>query len=149
LDDILWTSSAHGTLYVVDIGAAQVLPKVSTSALYKVTGPFAANTVIAANDGVGDEVVTVNLTNGKLTPFIRGLQRTKGLVYLNSNNTQTQLPLNGSSAAKASSTTATVRESGSSNGALIIISVLLGLVIMGAAGFRRYGRDQTSPQNGA
>src|SRR4029077_6164073 len=115
LDDILWTSAPHGTLYVADIGPAQVLPKVSISALYKVTGPFVTNTVLAANDGVGDEVVTVNLTNGKLTPFIRGLQRTKGLVYVNPDNTQTQLPLNGGSAAKAAVTTATTIETGSSD----------------------------------
>jgi hypothetical protein len=145
LDDLLWTSAPHGTLYVVDIGPAQVLPKVSISALYKVTGPFVTNTVIAANDGLGSELVTVNLNNGKLTPFVTGLQRTKGLVYLNPDNTQTQLPLNGASAAKAAATTATTLESGSSNIALIIASLLVAaLAIVGGGGYWYTRRERTS-----
>ena len=147
LDDLLWTSAPRGTLYVVDIGPAQVLPKVSISALYKVTGPFATNTVIAANDGVGSELVTVNLNNGKLTPFVTGLQRTKGLVYLNPDNTQTQLPLNGSSGVKAASTTATTVETGSSDTALLIASLLVaGLAIVGGGGYWYVRRGRASPQ---
>lgn len=95
LDDLLWTSSPGGTLYIIDHGPKEALPKISASALYKVTGPFVKNTVLASNDGVSSQVVTVNLTNGKLTPFARHLITTKGLVYLNPNGTQTLLKLAG------------------------------------------------------
>jgi hypothetical protein len=83
LDDLLWTTAPAGTLYVVDFGVPAELPKTAASALWKVTGPFTTNTVLASNDGVSDQVVKVNLTTGALTPFIRHLKTTKGLVYLN------------------------------------------------------------------
>src|SRR6202035_876268 len=112
LDDLLWTTSSGGTLYVVDKGPTSSLPAVSASALYKVTGPFVKNTVLASNDGVGDQVVAVNLTNGNLTPFVQHLNTTKGLVYVDPSGSMTQLALNGSTltpvATKSSS-------SGSSN----------------------------------
>jgi hypothetical protein len=131
LDDLLWTTSGGGTLYVVDKGPTSNLPAVSASALYKVTGPFAKNTVLASNDGVGDQVVTVNLTNGNLTPFVQHLQTTKGLVYLNADGTQTQLPLNGSSSAPASSAS---KSSGSDN-TLTIVLIIIGVVILGGLGY--------------
>ena len=135
LDDILWTSAPSGTLYVVDHGPTSNLPAVSPSALYKVTGPFAANTVLASNDGVGDQVVTVNLANGKLTPFVQHLNTTKGLVYINPDGTQTQLPLNGASATRVSAVkTGAVTpkvSSGSSNTALIIAIIAVVVVLLG------------------
>jgi hypothetical protein len=149
LDDLLWTTSPGGTLYVVDKGPTANLPKTSASALYKVTGPFATNTVLASNDGVGDEVVTVNLTNGKLTPFVRGLQTTKGLVYVDAAGTQTQLTLNGSTAAPAastkttSSTSSSKASSGSSNTALIIVIIVVVVLLAGGGGYW-YMRSRTA-----
>lgn len=156
LDDILWTSSAHGTLYVVDKGPTENLPKESASALYKVTGPFVPNTVLAANDGVSDQVVKVNLTTGALTPFVRHLQTAKGLVYVDSSGTQTQLPLNGTpvsgtatssgsstSAAAAPSSTTHKSSSGSSNTALIVVIIVVVLLVLGGGGYAvsRRGRS--------
>jgi hypothetical protein len=143
LDDILWTTSTSGTLYVVDKGPTVNLPAVSPSALYKVTGPFTKNTVLAANDGVGDQVVSVNLTNGKLTPFVRHLQTTKGLVYLNPDGSQTQLALAGAAAATTSTTpttgapttTTAAKKSSSSNTGLIIGIIVAVLLIAGGGGF--------------
>lgn len=151
LDDILWTTSAAGTLYVVDKGATAALPAVSASALYKVTGPFVKNTVLAANDGVGDQVVTVNLTNGKLTPFVQHLQTTKGLVYLDPSGTQTQLALNGATAVSgtpttgAPGTTTTAKKKSSSDNTALIVIIIAALLLLGGGGFaasrrRRSGR---------
>jgi hypothetical protein len=131
LDDILWTTSASGTLYVVDKGPTTVLPKVSASALYKVTGPFTKDTVLAANDGQGDQVVTVNLSNGNLTPFVQHLQTTKGLVYLNADGTQTQLPVNGSSSTPVSTSTS----KSESDNTLTIVLIIIGVVILGGLGY--------------
>jgi hypothetical protein len=147
LDDLLWTTSPGGTLYIVDHGPTVNLPKVAPSALWKVTGPFTPNTVLASNDGVGDEVVTVNLTNGQVTPFVRHLQTTKGLVYLNSDGTQTQLPLNGATAvpvSASSSSTATTSASssgGSSNTALIVIIIVVVLLAIGGGGYAMMRRS--------
>ena len=131
LDDLLWTTSAGGTLYVVDKGPTSSLPAVSPSALYKVTGPFAKNTVLASNDSVGDQVVTVNLANGNLTPFVQHLNTTKGLVYLDPSATQTQLALAG---ATGSAITSTGKGSGSAD-TLTIVLIVIGVVILGAAGY--------------
>jgi LPXTG-motif cell wall-anchored protein len=138
LDDLLWTTSSAGTLYVVDHGPTTVLPKVSQSALYKVTGPFATNTVLASNDGVGDQVVTVNLTNGKLTPFVQHLNTTKGLVYLDPSGTQTALTLNGSTTTPASTTTTSTtpkKKTSSSNTALIVIIIVVVVALLGGGGY--------------
>jgi hypothetical protein len=145
LDDLLWTSQPAGTLYVVDYGVPAVLPKVAASALWKVTGPFKTNTVLAANDGVGDQVVTVNLNSAALTPFIRHLNTTKGLVYLNPDGSQTALPLNGAAAVPVSNTTPTTKtnkSSGSSNTALIVVIVVVVLLLAGG-GFAAMRRRST------
>jgi hypothetical protein len=125
LDDLLWASSNGGTLYVVDKGATAVLPAVSSSALYKVTGPFVKNTVLAANDGIGDQVVTVNLANGNLTPFVQHLTTTKGLVYVDASGTTTALALNGSSTASAG------KGGGSSDTGLIVGIIAAAVVVLG------------------
>ena len=91
LDDIRWATSNRGSLYVANNAGAVA----GGSAIYKVTGPFAKNTVLASNDGVGDQVVTVNLTTGAFTPLVRHLTQTQGLVYLDASGTQTELALNG------------------------------------------------------
>jgi hypothetical protein len=143
LDDILWTTSPAGTLYVVNLGTPAVLPKEAHSNLWKVTGPFTTNTALASNDGVGDEVVTVDVTNGKLAPFIRHLETTKGLLYLNPDGTQTQLPLNGATAVPVSAsasntssgTSTSTKSSGSSNTALIVIIIVVVLLIIGGGGY--------------
>jgi hypothetical protein len=126
LDDLLWATSAGGTLYVVDKGATSVLPAVSASALYKITGPFTKNTVLAANDGVGDQVDTVNLTNGNLTPFVQHLNTTKGLVYVDASGSPTALALNGSTSSPTKSSS-----KGSSDTGLIIGLIAAALVLLG------------------
>jgi hypothetical protein len=145
LDDLLWATSNGGTLYVVDKGATASLPAVSSSGLYKVTGPFVKNTVLASNDGVGDQVVTVNLTNGNLTPFVRHLNTTKGLVYVDASGSPTQLPLNGSGAVPASSTSTTSSSGGSSNTGLIVAIVVVALALLAGGGYWlvRRGRTET------
>jgi hypothetical protein len=125
LDDLLWATSDGGTLYVVDKGATASLPAVSSSALYKVTGPFVKNTVLASNDGVGDQVVTVNLTNGNLTPFVQHLNTTKGLAYVDASGSTTPLTLNGSPAAT------TTKSGGSSDTGLIVGIIAAALVLLG------------------
>jgi hypothetical protein len=96
LDDIRWATSDSGGLYVVNNGGMVA----GGSAIYKVTGPFKKNTVLASNDGLSDQVVTVDLTTGALTPFVRHLTQTTGLVYLNASGTQTELALNGGGSKK-------------------------------------------------
>jgi hypothetical protein len=125
LDDLLWSTSNGGTLYVVDKGPTSTLPAVSASALYRVTGPFVKNTVLASNDGVGDQVVTVNLTNGNLTPFVQHLNTTKGLVYVDASGSSTQLALNG-----ATSSPRTKSGSASSNSGLIVGIVIAALLVL-------------------
>jgi hypothetical protein len=146
LDDIRWTTSDAGALYVVNNGGT--VP--GASSIYKVTGPFKKNTVLASNDGVGDQVVTVNLRSGALTPFIRHLTTTKGLVYLDPSGTQTELPLNGATATPVSSTkpstgttTTSTQKSSSSNTALIVIIIVVVLALLGGGGYALSRRRQT------
>jgi hypothetical protein len=141
LDDLLWATSNGGTLYIVDKGPTSVLPAVSSSALYKVTGPFVKNTVLAANDGVGDQIVTVNLTNGNVTPFVQHLNTTKGIAYVDPSGSQTQLALNGTT----STPTATTSSSGgSSNTGLIIGIIAAALIVLGGGGYLLMRRGQTA-----
>jgi hypothetical protein len=139
LDDLLWATSAAGTLYVLDKGATSSLPAVSASALYKVTGPFAKNTVLASNDGVGDQVVTVNLVNGSLTPFVQHLNTTKGLVYVDASGSPTELPLNGATSSPAASS-----KNGSSNTGLIVAIIIIALIAVGGGGYWFLRRGQTT-----
>jgi hypothetical protein len=147
LDDLLWTSAPSGTLYVVDLGVPAVLPKTAASALWKVTGPFTTNTVLASNDGIGDQVVTVNLNTGALTPFIRHLNTTKGLLYLNPSGSPTQLSLNGASAVPVSSTTTIPKKAGggSSNTVLIVVIIVVVLLLLAGGGYAlmRRGKGAT------
>jgi hypothetical protein len=134
LDDILWTTSPAGSLYVANLDA-----KPGASAIYKVTGPFAKDTVLASNDGQGDQVVAVNLNTGNLTPFVRHLTTTKGLVYLNSDGSQTALTLAGSTSTPTSGTTSTSTTSskggGSDNTALIVVIIVVAVLLVGGGGF--------------
>ncbi len=138
LDDLLWTTAPAGTLYVVDFGVPAELPKTAASALWKVTGPFTTNTVLASNDGVSDQVVKVNLTTGALTPFIRHLNTTKGLVYLNPDGSHPQLTLNGAAVVPVPNTTTSRNSNGPNNTArtvaitvvLVLLVVVRGLAIM-------------------
>ena len=140
LDDLLWATSNGGTLYVVDKGPTAVLPAVSSSALYKVTGPFTTNTVLASNDGIGDQVVTVNLTNGSLTPFVQHLNTTKGLAYVDATGSATALPLNG-----AASGSGTSSSGGSSNTGLIVGIIIV--VLAALAGSAYWMRRRASPSS--
>lgn len=145
LDDILWTTSASGTLYVVDNGGTTA----GASAIYKVTGPFVKNTVLASNDGLPNQVVKVDLTTGALTPFAQHLTTSKGLVYLDPAGTQTPLPLAGAptavaSTGKTSSSPAKSTASGSDNTVLIVVIIVAALVILGGGGFA-VSRRRPSP----
>jgi hypothetical protein len=134
LDDLKWATSGGGTLYVVDFGAGTP----GKSAVYKITGPFVKNTVFASNDSLSDQVVKVNLATGALTPFVRGLNVTKGLVYLDPTGTETQLSLTGGQKPASSSigTTNSPKKAstGSSNTALIII-IVAAVLALGAGGY--------------
>jgi hypothetical protein len=155
LDDILWTTSNAGTLYVVDKGPTASLPAVSAGALYKVTGPFTKDMVLASNDGIGDQVVTVNLNNGNLTPFVQHLNTTKGLVYVDASGSQTPLTLNGSSATPVSSSTpaspaattpsstTTKSSGGSSNTGLIVAIIVVALALLAGGGYWLMRRSGT------
>ncbi len=133
LDDIRWATSDGGTLFLVNNGGTVA----GGSAIYKVTGPFKKDTVLASNDGVSDQVVTVNLTTGALTPFVRHLTTTKGLVYLDASGTETQLPLNGATPAATTggSSTTAKKSGGSDNTALILIVIVATVLLLGAGGF--------------
>jgi hypothetical protein len=87
LDDIRWTTADSGTLYIVDKGAPVTM---GASALYKVTGPFVPGVALASNDGVPNQVVTVNLATGALTPFVSNLTLAKGLVYVDPSGAETR-----------------------------------------------------------
>jgi hypothetical protein len=142
LDDLLWATSDGGTLYVVDKGATSTLPAVSHSALYKVTGPFVKNTALASNDGVGDQVVTVNLNNGSLTPFVQHLNTTKGLVYVDASGSTTQLALNGGGEAASGATGTRTSSKGSSDTGLIV-GIIAGVLVVLGGGYwlmRRGGK---------
>jgi hypothetical protein len=91
LNDIRWATSKGGAFYLIRRGTQTPLAK---SSLYKVTGPFVKGAAYATTaDG---ELVQVNLSTGKLTPVVRGLGTSVGLVYVNPDRTVTQLPVNGS-----------------------------------------------------
>jgi hypothetical protein len=91
LRDIRWATSNGGTFYLIRRGTQTPLAKAS---LYKITGPFVKGAAYATtSDG---ELVRVNLSTGKLTPILRGLGTSVGLVYVNPDRTVTQLPVNGS-----------------------------------------------------
>lgn len=87
LTAICWSTTANGTLYIVDEGSPTAT---SGAAIYKVVGPFVPGIAFASSGG---EVVTVNLVTGALTPFVRGLARATGLVYLDPAGTGTPLAL--------------------------------------------------------
>lgn len=142
LDDIRWATTDGGTLYVVDHGPSST----GASALYKVTGPFVAGTAFGSNDSIPAQVVTINLTTGKLTPFVQSLQTAKGLVYLDASGSEPVLALGGGGAssgaaasaragARASSDAAVTRSGGGSD-ALATVLAIVALVL--ALGFGAY-----------
>jgi hypothetical protein len=90
LRDIRWATSKGGTFYLVRRGTQKPLAK---SSLYKVTGPFVTGDAYATTSN--GELVRVNLSNGKLTPIVSGIGTGVGLLYVNSDKTTTQLPVNG------------------------------------------------------
>ena len=144
LDDLLWATSNGGTLYVVDKGATASLPAVSHSALYKVTGPFVKNTVLASNDGIGDQVVTVNLNTGALTPFVQHLNTTKGLVYVDASGAATPLTLNGAGEAASSTSNTKKARGGSSDTGLIVAIIVVALALLGGGGYWLARRGRTA-----
>ncbi len=157
LDDIRWATSNGGTLYIVDKGAQTPL---GISSLYKLTGPFVQGTPYAANDGVSDQVVKVNLTNGNVTPIVKGLGTSKGLVYVDPSGTPAPLPLatpiSGTASATTSSASSTTpaatstttsakqKSSGSSNTALIVVIIVVVLALLAGGGYDM-SRRRTTP----
>lgn len=148
LDDVRWATAAGGTLYIVDKGSQTPL---GISSLYKLTGPFVKGAAYAANDGVSDQVVTVNLTNGKLTPVVKGLGASKGLVYADPSGALPSLalavPVSGTASDPATSSSSSAPSSGSvrtsakhqsgdsSDTGTIIAIVVVVLLILGAGGY--------------
>ena len=117
----------------------------SSSAVYRVTGPFVKNTLLASNDGVGDQVVTVNLSNGSVTPFVQHLNTTKGLVYVDESGAAPKLALNGASAEAAPSTPVAATSStskGSSKTGLIVAIVIGALALLGAGAYWMARREK-------
>ncbi len=160
LDDIRWATAAGGTLYIVDKGSQTPL---GISSLYKLTGAFVKGAAYAANDGVSDQVVRVNLTNGKVTPVVKGLGTSKGLVYADPSGALPSLalavPVSGTASASATSsasssapssgsttTSATKKSGGSSNTGTIIGIVVVVLLILGAGGYVLSRRRGTNPR---
>lgn len=78
VDDVRWTAGCGGTLLIVDNG---------TGTIYAVKGPFKAGQAFASLDTIGanavtDQVDRLNPKNGKLTTFVSGLTKSKGLLWL-------------------------------------------------------------------
>jgi hypothetical protein len=122
LDDIRWATTGGGTLYVVDKG-----PSASgVSTLYKVTGPFVAGVAYASSDSIPDQLVTVNVTTGSTTPFVRHLQTAKGLVYLDTSGSEPVLSLGGAGAAAPA---ASFAKASSDGDALPIVLAIVALVL--------------------
>ena len=78
VDDVRWTTGSTGSLLVVDSKAGVI---------YRVDGAFAPGTAFASLDTVGEEernseVEVVDLFTGEMTPFLTGLEKAKGLLWL-------------------------------------------------------------------
>ncbi len=101
-----------------------------------------AGTAFGANDSIPNQVVTINLRNGKLTPFVQNLQTAKGLVYLDAAGSEPALALGSSSAAtpvaaaqdKPSVAAPATKTSGGSDTTLPTVLAIAALVIALGAG---------------
>jgi hypothetical protein len=141
LDDIRWATTGGGTLYVVDKGPASS----GISTLYKVTGPFVAGVAYASSDSIPDQLVTVNVTTGSTTPFVRHLQTAKGLVYLDASGSEPVLSLAQSSGAGAAAPAASVAQASSDGDALPIVLAIVALVLaVGFGGWSLMRRSATT-----
>jgi hypothetical protein len=144
LDDIRWATTGGGTLYVVDKGPATS----GISTLYRVSGPFVAGVAYASSDSIPDQLVTVNVTTGGVTPFVRHLQTAKGLVYLDASGSEPVLSLGQSSGGAAGAggsaaiPAASVTKPSSDGDALPIVLAIVALVL--AAGFGAYSLTRRS-----
>jgi hypothetical protein len=130
LDDIRWSTADNGTLYVVDKGEPVTA---GISSLYKVTGPFIPGVAYASNDGLPNQVVTVNLTTGALTPFVTNLKLAKGLVYVDPTGLETPLATGPLASASATGTTA-VASATKDDDTLTTVLAIVALVLAMAAG---------------
>lgn len=52
-----------------------------------------AGTAFASHDSIPNQVVRVDLANGRLQPFVQNLQTAKGLLYLDAAGAEPALPL--------------------------------------------------------
>jgi hypothetical protein len=137
LDAIRWTTAANGALYVVDKGAPAargVSSIYSVNGLYKVTGPFVPGVAFASTD---NGVVTVNLTTGALTPFVRNLTLAKGLVYLDQSGIETPLGLAPLAATTAPDTAVSGTGGSEDYTAVLLVLVFVLLIIGGGYEFSR------------
>ncbi len=154
LDDLRWATANGGTIYVVDKGAQTPL---GIGSLYKITGKFVKGDMYAANDGVSDQVVKVDLTTGKATPIVKGLGTSKGLVYVDPSGAVPPLTLatpisatasstsSGSSTTPAgSSTTTTAKKKSSSSSTGLIIGIIVVLLLLAGGGYAM-SRRRTPP----
>ena len=77
VDDVRWTTSPHGTLFVTDGAANKV---------YAITGSFGKNTVLTAipsdSPSLAGDIGSIDLSTGTVTPIVTGFQSPKGLLYL-------------------------------------------------------------------
>jgi hypothetical protein len=152
LDDLRWATANGGTIYLVDKGAQLPL---GIGSLYKLAGPFVKGGVYAANDGVSDQVVKVDLSTGKLTPIVKGLGTSKGLVYVDPSGNVPPLslavPISGTasssstSGSKPAGTSTTAKKSSrSSNTGLIIGIIVVVLLLLGGGGYAISRRGRTT-----
>jgi hypothetical protein len=159
LDDLRWATANGGTMYVVDKGPQLPL---GIGSLYKITGKFVKGGVYAANDGVSDQVVRVNLVNGKTTPIVKGLGTSKGLVYVDPSGAvpglSTAVPISATASATASatssgssttpassSTTSAKKKSSSSSNTGLIIGIIVVVLLVLAGGGYAMSRRRTTP----
>jgi hypothetical protein len=155
LDDLRWATANGGTMYVVDKGPQLPL---GIGSLYKITGKFVKGGVYAANDGVSDQVVRVNLVNGKTTPIVKGLGTSKGLVYVDPSGAvpglATAVPISATASATSSgssttpassSTTSAKKKSGSSSNTGLIIGIIVVVLLVLAGGGYAMSRRRTTP----
>jgi MFS family permease len=117
-------------------------------AVAPVSGPFVAGVAYASSDSIPDQLVTVNVTTGGVTPFVRHLQTAKGLVYLDASGSEPVLSLGQSSGGAAAAggsaaiPAASVTKQSSDGDALPIVLAIVALVL--AAGFGAYSLTRRS-----
>jgi hypothetical protein len=77
VDDVRWTTSPYGTLFVADAAANKI---------YAITGSFGPSAVLTAIPGdspsLAGDIGRIDLVTGTVTAIVTGFQSPKGLLYL-------------------------------------------------------------------